>query len=123
MNSRIDDIARIAASPIPRRQAFRLMMRILLGGTVATLTVGTASAAVCDAKNCKKLSPVICGPDCCCAQGDTCCGNEHVCCPSTRVCCNGECVASNNDHCGTSCAVCANNEKCVNGKCVPKASQ
>ena len=44
MSYLLDDIARILASPIPRRQALRLLGGILAGGILSTLGVKQAAA-------------------------------------------------------------------------------
>src|SRR5438128_1094188 len=87
MDHMFDEVARILASPMPRRQAFRLLGGALVGGIVAALGVERASGR-----------PPACSPPC--GAGKQCCGN--TCRPSTETCCGNTSCRSDQQCCGGS---------------------
>lgn len=120
MNTLFDDLARIIASPVSRRDAFRLVSTAV-GGTLL-VSLGLASPPLarsagscsgsqfcCDPSSCK----VCCNAGCvccgngnnarCCSPGSTCCGtgSNVTCCPSGCTCCGGVCCTGS-----TSAATC-----------------
>lgn len=81
-NNLFDDLARTLASPIPRREAFRCILRGVAGAVLASgFGLQTARAAV----KCPPGQPA-CG-QVCCPKGWTCCDS------ATSLCCNPS------DHC------------------------
>jgi len=85
-NNVFDDISRTLASSIPRRQAFRQILRGLAGATlVSVFGLETARAA----PDCKK-NELVCGTTCCPNQNWNCCGNT-LCCPPGQVCDGKKC--------------------------------
>src|SRR5689334_10696604 len=91
----VDDIARLLASPISRRQALRRAAGVLAFGALSRLGVKEASAASCNAnqiacgKNCCDSGTQQCCPGLsspfCAAKTDKCCGDQR--CPSNQFCC------------------------------------
>lgn len=130
MSALLDDVSRIIASSIPRRQAFRLIGTALGGALAASLGLGRGSRGwgvpaggqqeacepdkfACGTKCCK-TGQTCCGSGSsavCCNSGKTCCsggsGTESLCCPSGKTCCKG---AS-----GTKC--CSRGQSCCDGVC------
>ena len=104
MDHFFDEAARILASQMPRRKAFKLLGGALVGGIVAALGARNAMAATpeCTAdgqRNCKCVKAVGgSGPSCAATYG--CCGlysANPVCCSGAK-CCNTltkTCEASN----------------------------
>ena len=143
----LDDISRIIASPIPRRQALRLLSGVVGGGVLASLGLGRGSRALaqahcgpgectcgslcyappcsgagaqftcCGTVLCRNSSQQCCGTYCC-TKTQTCCGG--VCCGASRSCCNGKCCSAGQ--------VCSKNHCCASSAlwcgtaCCPKGS-
>src|SRR5450755_3331039 len=117
MHSLLDDVARILASPLPRRRALKLVSGALAGGILAALDLRPA-AAQNDAK-----------PKC--PPRTTKCGTGSLCCSSTQTCCTTSatpfCATQGKTCCGkTSCSsgqtcckgvCCGKNQVCKNGRC------
>jgi hypothetical protein len=118
----MDDIAKVLAKPVSRRQTFKLIGGGLAGAVMAALGIRasfgglcapgkTACGFSCCDSTQKCINNAICCPDngstacngCCCPPGGTCL--KSGCCAPPRVVCNGVC--------------CATGEECVDGKCVP----
>jgi hypothetical protein len=100
-NHAFDHIARILASPMPRRQAFKHILRGLAGAAaMSSLWPEVARADPVPDKNGK--------------------------CPGNHSNCNGVVCCNNNTQtcCGTgaSSTCCRPNESCVDGRCQRKAS-
>ena len=143
MQSVFDDVARILASPLPRRQALKLVGGALAGGVLGALGVNPA-AAQSNATKCK-IGTFACGTGCCSSNTQTCCttGTSPFCVSKGKICC-GSTSCSNNQTCcttgskpfcatkgktccgSTSCSsdqtccngtCCAKGQKCVNGRC------
>jgi hypothetical protein len=77
MSFLIDEVARIVASPMPRRKALKLLGGTLSGALVATLSGGRAKAQATCSTNCKT------------AEGaDIRCNANTPCEPCTGCCCN-----------------------------------
>ena len=91
----IDDIARVLAGPLPRRNALRLMLRLVAGGSLGMFSLRPAPAqgpAGTCTPACNNASQQCCttGTTPFCAQkNQTCCGNTS--CQQNRVCCRGVC--------------------------------
>jgi len=142
MSYRIDDIARILATPMPRRQAFRLLTGTLAGGVLGSLGIRSAfGQATPNATACRPACPPL--QTCCttgtrpfCAsRGQSCCGNYSYgfgqkCCTTgtvpfvvsnNRTCCgNGSCFSFGQMCCTTgSSPFCAStgNTCCGNTSC------
>src|SRR5262249_62102711 len=90
MSFLIDEVARIVASPMPRRKALKLLGSALSGAILATLSVGRAKAqcSTCSGK-CNANSPceAQCA-QCCCGPNGTCivgipCGGHG--CPTRNL--------------------------------------
>jgi len=134
MTSLFDDISRTIASPIPRRQAFRLIGGALGGAVVTALGLGWASRAwgapgggqsvPADSSACRK-GQTLCGsgrPAVCCSSGQACCGSATVgytCCFSGQGCCTDTskpyCMPAKSTCCKG--ASCSSTQTCCNGKC------
>ena len=87
MSSLFDNLSRLIARPVSRRQTFRLVGEALGGAALAALGLGSASrllAATCGKQTCT-------GTQTCCGTGSTaiCCNNTQTCCsPVGTKCCN-----------------------------------
>ncbi len=113
MNNLLDDVSPIVASPIPRRQAFKLLGGALGGAVLAALGLGSATRLFAD--NCTPLGATCCpsSGNCqkccstgsqtccsgsagngCCDKNQACCGNGTKCCQSNQVCCNQMCCTA-----------------------------
>jgi len=124
MSALIDDISRIVASPVSRRQAIRLVGGALGGAVLASLGLGTASRPLSAAQRCTH-GQKSCGGKCyrsdytCCAgtlgcpEGQKCC--VSTCCAQNQTCCNGTCCAQNQPCCNGTC--CTRGQTCCNGIC------
>jgi len=143
----VDDIARILATPVPRRQAFKLVGRVLAGAFVGALgmraqnanSANLNSGAICGSTRCQK-NQTCCTQNqgafrpFCASQSKTCCGNSTVngnqqCCRTSSIpfvtnsnqsCCgNGACNRGQLCCPGASRPFCATNGKycCVNKAC------
>src|SRR5438067_2457671 len=103
MDHFFDEAARILASQMPRRRAFKLVGSALVGGIVAALGMKRAVAANCGSATCTGTQ--VCCPGTtspfCAAAGSVCCGNKA--CASGLACCNGTC--------------CRAGQGCVGGRC------
>jgi hypothetical protein len=97
----IDDIARIIASPIPRRQALRLLSGVVGGGILASLGLGRASRALGAPAGCPSSRPVDCN-GICYPKGYTCCA-KVVACRSHEQCCTDHCCEKSATCCGKRC--------------------
>jgi len=108
MNDLIDNLARILATPMPRRKAFKLF-----GGALAAAVVTFAGGQALQAAGCKKGEVGnTCGSGTnakCCAPG-TCCavkGSVVGCCAKNScVCSNGTCASSTGGRCPAGCTAC-----------------
>jgi hypothetical protein len=121
MSMLFDDVSRIIASRISRREALALVSRTAGGAVLAALGLGKTAWGLApppyddkhdrdDDKDKCKHGQVKCGGKCCaprqtCCNGKCCsgpCCNGKKCCESDEVCCNGRCVdkrASKNGKC------------------------
>ena len=145
MSALLDDISRIIASPIPRRQALRLLGGVVGGGVLTYL--GRASRGLgapaggaqqggpqkpekcghnqflCpDNKTCCTTGQTCCNGNCCPA-GQTCCGSSGstVCCAGGQACCTDGPSGQANYCCGTAkgtAECCAPGYYCCNHRCV-----
>ena len=89
MSDLIDNVARILATPMPRRKAMKLF-----GGALAAAIVALAGAQPVKAATC--------------TQNSDCTGNGKVCCQGT--CVGQSCCVSGVKHCTGQCA-------CPDGTC------
>ena len=131
MSLLIDDLSRIIASPIPRRQALRLAGSLMGGGILGYLGLGRTSSGLARPSRPCASDEVPCGKTCCqpfyMCCGGTCYGpgfKEHsVCCGSglcskaSQQCCTDHCCQKTETCCGASC--CAPGHACCQGKCCP----
>ena len=114
---KFDEIARLLASPIPRRQVFRRV----IGGLAAAALAAIGSPP-------QALAGVSCATNADCSAGQFCC-NASICCPDADVCCglgaNSICCPNNQVCCGgahTPAVCCAVGELCYNNQCVTNVS-
>lgn len=126
-----DDIARVLASPMPRRKAFKLFGGALAGGILASMGVKPAHAsescgffAHCTSsqKCCTTGFLPFCAPasaTCCgfgsCSSGGTCCGSGiSATCANGGTCCGSQVCTSGDTCCGagTFHATCAKGGSC-----------
>jgi hypothetical protein len=146
MDHLLDEAARILASPVPRRQALRLLTSALVTGVVSMLGIKRAEAQGCSPPC--RANQICCegagsggGDDddddrrngsrgFCISQNRTCCGREscsqnEICCRTSsrpfcanrnRTCCGRKSCGRNETCCGNA-RCCEQNERCVNGRC------
>ena len=130
MSALLDDISRIIASPIPRRQALRLLGGVVGGGVLAYLGRGSRGLGAPAGGEQGPPRPFRCGPHqflcggTCCDNDRTCCNGN--CCPSGQTCCNRNCCPAGHccgDHCcdkGETCCgdhCCDKGETCCRNRC------
>jgi len=89
-----DEIARILASPMPRRQVLRRIIGGLAGAALASVAgSGRVLAA-----------PKTCTTDSDCGSGSFCC-NKKICCPAGQLCCSSgavsQCCPAGGSCCGS----------------------
>ena len=113
MDKFFDDLAKILATQMPRRKAFRFVGGALAAAVMGVVAAKPALAAQCTAQSCPSTTGKCCGTGAnaiCCATG-TCCaskGSTNTCCAKGRcVCSNGTCGVSSGGQCGTGCGPCA----------------
>jgi hypothetical protein len=80
-----DDVARILASPIPRRKAFTRLTGVLFGAVLGSFGIGPAYAQSSGCKPACKKSQTCCGTTCINSKTTQCCSNTP--CPSNKTCC------------------------------------
>ena len=144
MSLLIDDLSRIIASPIPRRQALRLAGNMLGGGILAYLGLGGPSRGHAEESRRCGAHMVPCGKICCqpseiCCGGScysprlpkplNCCGGKVLCSAVSQQCCTDHCCGKTENCCGAKCCApgqacckgqcCAPGEVCCNNRCVP----
>jgi hypothetical protein len=111
MNALFDDISRVIASPISRREAFKRVGGTVGGAVLASLGLGRAFPGLA------ATEPVTCGPNefscgngsnaTCCKAGLKCCkgGNVALCCAPGSTCCgpgeNVKCCSPGQICCGS----------------------
>src|SRR5207248_11589919 len=111
MSALLDDVSRIIASPISRRQTLRLVCGAVGSAVLASLGFGRPSRGL--------GSPDPGNPGfVTCPQGQTACGSN--CCGSGQTCCNNQiCCPHNASCCGTGSALkcCPPGKVCCSGLC------
>jgi len=113
---RFDEMARLLASPMPRRQVFRHIIGGLAAATLATIgSPLRAQSVVCVTNADCGTGNICCNASICCPSVDICCGigTTSICCPPTMVCCGGV-------HTLPMC--CPAGYGCTNNACVPNTS-
>ena len=133
MSALIDDISRAIASPVSRRQAFKMVSGAVAGAVLASLGLGRAARALGAPATTNPPCPdheVRCGGRCY-PPGYTCCGKAV--CDGFHKCCTDHCCARNQTCCGAGCcspgSTCCGNKTCCpvgsaccNGRCcAPRA--
>ena len=110
MSKLLDEISRIIASPLSRREAFRLVSRAVGGAALGSLGLGRVARALGPPAPAQVGCPsgkTACGPICC-GSDQTCClnkdGTTATCCSSGQTCCGGRCCKG---------------KKCCSGTCCP----
>jgi len=145
MSVLIDDIARVIASPISRRRAFRLVGGAVGGAVLASLGLPRAARAQPQNSGCTG-GQVPCDQTCCytyelCCGGTcygievkqayTCCGTvlcrnlseqccTNYCCKRSQTCCGLQCCAHGQGCCGNTC--CPENSFCCGGACCSRGN-
>src|SRR5208337_1821145 len=115
MSALLDDISRITASPISRREAFKLVGGAVGGALIASLGLGRASRGLAAQKRVTcPTGQIVCGTKCC-TSTQTCC-NGSCCTRSTQTCISGACCASAQVCSGK---FCASGQTCCNRACCP----
>lgn len=139
MSFLIDEVARIVASPMPRRKCLKLLGGVLSGAVLAALSGGRAKAQTACSNGCQttvdgQLQNIRCNANTPCEACTNCCCNNttvgggvgafgicvpgtpcggHGCCtdPAKPKCCTG---SGNTGNC------CAASDTCgAAGRCVP----
>ena len=143
MSTLIDDISRVIASSVSRRQAFKMVSGAMGSALLASLGLGRATPALAtDGRGdngdhgdkgdrgdprCRRRW-VRC-QDKCYPPGSTCCGSTV--CNEFHQCCTDHCCRHFQSCCGSKCchfgSKCCNNDTCCpfgvaccNGKCCPQ---
>ena len=124
---RLDEISKLLAASVSRRESLRTIGVALAGATLSTLGINTAWAARPDRCTafCRwcptKTKRNQCMEACRACNGNTSrlCGScgAYVCCPAGTACCNGICTDLNSD--ANNCGACGN----VCGQSTPVCSQ
>jgi hypothetical protein len=128
MSALIDDISRVIASPISRREAFKMVSGAVGGALLASLGLGRATRLLAADDSCDPPCPrhwVQCGRKCypagysCCGRtacdrDDQCC-DDH-CCERKHTCCGSRCCHHDSTCCGNN-TCCPRGIACCNGKC------
>lgn len=132
MSALLDDVSRIIASSMPRRQAFRLIGTALGGALAASLGLGGGSRGWSAPAGGQQEGATACGPGtfacghkCCTTGKQTCCGSGStaVCCNSGTTCCSsaaGSLCCSSGTKCCTGASgikCCSTGQTCCNGVC------
>jgi hypothetical protein len=139
MGALIDDISRVIASSVSRRQAFKMVTGSVGGAVLASLGFGRA-ARVLGAQvspcpehgvfcmgRCYPPGSKCCGDRMVCNADQNCCSNTHCCddaenccgsscCHKARICCNGICCSVRTACCGGK-RCCPALRTCCNGTC------
>src|SRR5205823_2958207 len=111
MDELLDNIARILATPMPRRKALRY-----LGGALAAASIAVIGGRPVSATACPKPTPSVgdftCGSGSgatCCARNECCAlkGNVGTCCKRNECVCHGSCSSSTQGNCPNGCFLCA----------------
>jgi hypothetical protein len=132
---RLDEISKLLAASLSRRESLRSIGAVLAGTVLSSLGVGTAWAARPDrctafCRSCPtKSKRNQCLAACRACNGNTrrLCGScgAYVCCATGTVCCNGSCTSLNSDpnNCGACGNVCGGSSpvciQAVCGNCPP----
>jgi len=106
MDRILDEMARVLASPMPRRKAFRF-----IGGVVAAAVVGAFSAQPASAACGTGQSTCGKGGNQTCCNANQCCATNGAagarCCNQGQCyCSNGTCAASSGGSCPGGCSKC-----------------
>jgi hypothetical protein len=119
MSALLDDISRIIASPIPRRQALRLLSGVVGGGVLtylgrASRGLGVPAGGAQAPEFAKKClwDEFRCGGTCYKNRTGSCINGKY--CPSAQVC-GGFWEFFGRSFC------CPSGQTCINGKCCPPA--
>jgi hypothetical protein len=125
----MDDISRVIASPVSRRQAFKMVSGAVGGALLASLGLGRATRMLAADGAGDHRCPrfwVSChgkcyppGYRCCgrsvCDRDQICCSNDH-CCDDAKTCCGSGCCNRHSTCCGHN-TCCQKDVACCNGKC------
>jgi hypothetical protein len=128
MSALIDEISRAIASPVSRRQAFKVVSGAVGSALLASLGLGRAARALGAQAESDPRCPRFWFP-CngkCYPPGFTCC--SHTVCDDFHHCCKDHCCGSFESCCGSTCcgfgSSCCNNSTCCprgvaccSGKC------
>jgi hypothetical protein len=102
MDKLFDQLSRLVASPVPRRQVLRSIGSAVVAAALAPLGIGKPSQGPKPQPGSCKPRWVDCGDGRCCQPNHTCC--VDLCCPPSHTCCSGKC--------------CNPSQQCVDGNCV-----
>lgn len=126
---RLDELSKMLAASVSRRESLRSIGIVLAGAVLSSLGVNTAWAARPDrctafCRSCPtKKKRNQCEAACRACNGNTSrlCGScgAYTCCPNSATCCNGTCTDLNSDpvNCGACGNVCASAQTCSGGVC------
>jgi hypothetical protein len=127
---RLDELSKLLAASVSRRESLRSIGAVLAGAALSTLGLNTAWAARPDrciafCRSCptrKKRNQCVAACRACNGNTSRLCGScgAYICCPAGASCCNGTCTDLNSDanNCGACGYVCSANNICANGTCV-----
>jgi hypothetical protein len=127
---RLDELSKLLAASVSRRESLRSIGVVLAGTALSTLGLGTAWAARPDrctafCRGCptrKRRNQCLAACRACNGNTGRLCGScgTYVCCPTGTACCNGTCTIVNSDpnNCGDCGYVCpASTPICYQGVC------
>ena len=83
----VEDISGVLHSPLPRRQAFRIVAMMAAGAVLSAIGVPETALAACS------TGFTACGTACCSSTQICCSAATNTCCSTSLVCCNGKCCA------------------------------
>jgi hypothetical protein len=125
-----DDVARILASPIPRREAFTRLTGVLFGGLLGSFGIRSAYAQQTSStlpSSCKpacKENETCCGTTCINPHTTQCCQPGNTPCPSNQTCCGSTCIDPKNTQCCTpGNTPCRFPNTCCGGTCIGPATK
>ena len=131
---RLDEVSKLLAESVPRRESLRRIGAVLAGAVLSPLGVGTAWArgpdrckSFCKCSNRAQRNQCLAACRACNGNTSRLCGScgAYACCARSAACCNGYCTDLDNDfdHCGGCGAWCDDpapyeQGACVGGECV-----
>jgi hypothetical protein len=118
-----DDVARILASPIPRREAFTRLTGVLFGGVLGSFGIRSAHAQSSSCTPACQKDYTCCGTTCIDPKKTQCCPG-NIPCPSNFICCGSTCIDPKETQCCPGNTTCPSKFICCGSTCIdPKTTQ